>query len=308
MRILSLLFLLISAEALALPLREHIGEARPDNVPDYQIGSEWGKVRVTRDMLNSESPAFVRAVSATGRLPVGGTGFYLGKFNGAHVLATNHHVCPTKRSCDGDKVSFPVLKKKFKVTEFLITLPEIDLTLLTIKAKPEDEAELMKVAKNFSFDKDVARDMELLTAGFGIGGNPGEVLMVNQDSDCKVYSADKEYRLMADPDTMNPGSYRAWSFAHSCDISHGDSGSAMVERSTGDVIGIVWTGKLPKSTYVQSSSALIALLQNPTEAIWEELNYAVPAPKIRSVLKRNLQSRSLDMKAKSVITSLISDL
>lgn len=308
MRILSLLFLLISAEAFALPLREYIGEARHDNIKDYQIGSEWGKVRVTQNMLNIESPAFVRAVSATGRLPVGGTGFYLGKFNGAHVLATNHHVCPTKKSCDGDKVSFPVLKKKFKVIGFYITLPEIDLTLLKIKVKPEDEAYLLKVAKNFSFGKDVTRGMELLTAGFGVGGNPGEVLMVNQDSDCKVYSADKEYHLMADPDTMNPGTYRAWSFAHSCDISHGDSGSAMVERSTGDVVGIVWTGKLPKSKHVQSSEALIALLENPSEEIWEELAYAVPAPKVASVLKRNLQNRGLDVEAKSVISSIISDL
>jgi len=308
MRILPLLFILISAEAFALPLREYIGEARHDNIPDYRIGSEWGKVRVTADMLKKESPAFVRAVSATGRLPVGGTGFYLGKFNGSHVLATNHHVCPTKKSCDGDKVSFPVLKKKFKVIGFYITLPEIDLTLLKLKVKPEDEAELLKVARNFSFDKDVSRGMDLLTAGFGVGGNPGEVLMVNQDSDCKVYSDTAEYRLMADPDTMNPGRYKAWSFAHSCDISHGDSGSAMVERSTGDVVGIVWTGKLPKSTYVQSTEALIDLLQNPGEAIWEELNYAVPAPKVRSVLKRNLQSRALDEDTKSVINSLISDL
>jgi hypothetical protein len=308
MRILIILSLLISVEAFALPLREHVGEARHDNIRDYQIGSEWGKVRVTQAMLNTESPAFVRAVSATGRLPVGGTGFYLGKFNDSHVIATNHHVCPTKKSCDGHKINFPVLKKKFKVTGFYITLPEIDLTLLKIKVKPEEEADLLKVAKNFSFGIDVTKGMELLTAGFGIGGNPGEVLMVNQDSDCKVYSENGEYRLMADPDTMNPGTYKAWSFAHSCDISHGDSGSAMVERSTGDVVGIVWTGKLPKSSYVQSSSALIALLQNPTEEIWEELAYAVPAPKIRSVLKRNLLSRSLDAEAKTVINSIISDL
>ena len=82
----------------------------------------------------------------------------------------------------------------------------------------------------------------------------------------------------------------------------------MVERSTGDVVGIVWTGKLPKSKHVQSSEALIALFQNPTEEIWEELAYAVPAPKVAAVLKRNLMSRALDEESKSVINSVISDL
>ncbi len=307
MRILSLIIALYSVSAFALPRREVVYDSRVGDIKDYRIGDEWGKNRVTRDMLNTESAAFVRAVSATGKMPKGGTGFYLGKFNDEHVLATNHHVCPTRTYCSGDNVSFPVLKKKFKVSGFYITLPHIDLTLLKLKVKPEDEAVLLSVAKNFSFHKDVMNGMELLTAGFGVGGNPGEVLMVNQDSDCKVYSGNAEYRLMADPDIMNPGSYKAWSFAHSCDISHGDSGSAMVERSSGDVVGIVWTGKLPKSKMVQTSEALIELLNNPTEAIWEELAYAVPSPKILEALKRILGDRNLHPVTKETITSLIND-
>ncbi len=308
MRILSLIIALYSVNAFALPRREVIYDSRVGDTKDYRIGDEWGKIRVTKVMMDSETPAFVRAVSATAKLPKGGTGFYLGKFNNEHILATNHHVCPTRSYCDGDNVSFPVFKKKFKVVGFYITLPQIDLTLLKIKVKEQDEAELMAVAKNFSFQKDVTRGMELLTSGFGVGGNPGSVMMVNQDSDCKVYSGDGEYRLMADPDTMNPGSYKAWSFAHSCDISHGDSGSAMVERSTGDVVGIVWTGKLPKSKFVQSSAELIHLLNNPSEAIWEELAYAVPAPKIADSLRKILGDRNLHPVTKETISALINDL
>lgn len=308
MRILYFLMAIYSISAFALPRREVIYDTRVGDTKDYRIGDEWGKNRVTRVMMDSETPAFVRAVSATAKMPKGGTGFYLGKFNNEHVLATNHHVCPTRNYCDGDNVSFPVFKKKFKVTGFYITLPQIDLTLLKIKVNEKDESELMAVAKNFSFEKDVTRGMELLTSGFGVGGNPGSVMMVNQDSDCKVYSGDAEYRLMADPDTMNPGSYKAWSFAHSCDISHGDSGSAMVERNTGDVVGIVWTGKLPKSKFVQSSAELINLLNNPTEAIWEELAYAVPATKIAESLRRILGDRNLHPATKETISALINDL
>lgn len=307
MRILTLLLAFYSFSAMALPKREYISDARMGDVKDYRIGSEWGKNRVTTAMIKAETPAFVRAVSATAKMPKGGTAFYLGKFGDSHIIATNHHVCPTRKYCDGDYASFPVLKKRFKVNGFYITLPQIDLTLLKIKVKPNDEAALMAVGKNFSFSKDVTKGMDLLTAGFGIGGNPGEVLMVNQDGDCKVYSGDAEYRFMGDPDSMNPGTYKAWSFAHSCDISHGDSGSAMVERSTGDVVGIVWTGKLPKSKEVQSSEALIQLFENPTEAIWEELAYAVPAPKIAQVLKMVLGDKHLSPETRTAIEAILSD-
>ncbi len=307
MRILTLILAFYSLTAFALPKREYISDARMGDVKDYRIGSEWGKNRVTTAMIKGESPAFVRAVSATAKMPKGGTAFYLGKFGDAHIIATNHHVCPTRTYCSGDYASFPVLKKKFKVVGFYITLPQIDLTLLKIKVKEKEEAALMAVGKNFSFKKDVTKGMDLITAGFGIGGNPGEVLMVNQDSDCKVYSGDAEYRFMADPDNMNPGTYKAWSFAHSCDISHGDSGSAMVERSTGDVVGIVWTGKLPKSKEVQTSEALIHLLENPTEAIWEELAYAVPSPKIAEVLKMVLGDKHLAPETRTAIEAVLSD-
>jgi hypothetical protein len=42
-------------------------------------------------------------------------GFYLGKFAGAHVLATNHHVCPVASDCVGGKADFRILGKKLKV-------------------------------------------------------------------------------------------------------------------------------------------------------------------------------------------------
>jgi hypothetical protein len=114
--------------------------------------------------------------------------------------------------------------------------------------------------------------------------------MANQDSDCYVFSQDSEYRLMGDPDEFNPGPYRAWSFATSCDVSHGDSGSAMVDRETGKVVGIIWTGRIPKKREIQSSSYLSRLFQDHGEEIWSELSYSVPAEKMGVFLTALLQT------------------
>src|SRR5690606_2483014 len=92
------------------------------------------------------------------------------------------------------------------------------------------------------------------------------------------------FRFMADPDTINPGPYRAWSFAHGCDISHGDSGSAFFSRESGEMIGIVWTAATPKDPLIRTRDYLDSL--RPTdEAIWTKLGYTVPALKIGEFLK-----------------------
>ncbi|MCM2279818.1 MAG: serine protease [Oligoflexia bacterium] len=255
----------------------------PSGSNAYQLGDEWGKKPVSEADLRD--PVFARAAMATARVG-GGTGFYLGVFGGSHVVATNHHVCPSVRACVGSVVSFPLLKLRFKVTRSLGSWPQIDLSLLLIEVpKAEDAQTLGQVAANFDFDSPITAGQELLTVGFGSYDNPRSQLMGNQDHDCKVFSGENEFRLLADPDDYNPGPYRAWSFANGCDVSHGDSGSAIVDRKTGRPIGILWTGRIPKSSRVQSSAYLDQLLQAPTEEIWTELSYSVPAAKAREVLE-----------------------
>ncbi|MCM2322340.1 MAG: serine protease [Oligoflexia bacterium] len=249
----------------------------------YRLGDEWGKKPVTETDLRD--PIFARAARATARVG-GGTGFYLGFFGGYHVVATNHHVCPNVRSCVGSAAIFPLLKLRFRITRSLGTWPQIDLSLLLIEVpKVEDARALGEVAANFDFDSPITAGQELLTIGFGSYDNQFSELRANQDQDCKVFSAENEFRLMADPDEINPGPYRAWSFANGCDVSHGDSGSAVVDRRTGRPIGILWTGRIPKSSQVQSSAYLDRLLQSPTEETWTELSYSVPAVKAREVLE-----------------------
>ena len=253
---------------------------------DYRLGDEWGKKPVKVEDLAKASPAFRRAATATARVG-GGTSFYLGKFNGQHVMATNHHVMPESSNCTWSRVRFPLLNVVGACDKYLGTWDEIDLTLFTVRLEnPADEAKLAPAAANFQFREDIKQGERLMTIGFGVAGNPTGLLMANQDSDCYVFSKDAEYRLMADPDQFNPGTYRAWSFAIGCDVSHGDSGSAIVDRETGKVIGIIWTGRIPKSASAQSSRFLSEIFTSQSETIWQELSYAVPARKMAEVLTR----------------------
>jgi hypothetical protein len=303
-RFLFLSFILFSFKAHSTLLPDSF--VTSGRIKDYQIGDEWGKKPVTEKVLENASKEFHRAAMATAYLPVGGTGFYLGKFQGSHVLATNHHVCPVARDCVGEHAQFPLLGKSLLMTRLFVSLPDIDLALIEIKVQPKDEFLLSKIGRNFAFNKSILKGQELLTIGFGIGGNPRNLMMANQDSDCKVFSKNYEYRHLADPDEFNPADYRAWSFAHACDISHGDSGSAMVDRKTGDVLGIVWTGKIPKSPEVQASSNLIKIFNSPLGSeIWKELSYAVPAAKIKHILIEVAQDSQTTPETKHLLKALV---
>jgi hypothetical protein len=244
----------------------------------YRQGDEWGKKPVTPELL-SESEQLRDIAYSTGKVG-GGTGFFIGKFAERYVVATNHHVCPTIADCVGLEVLFPLLNIRAEITELVGSWTNIDLALLVIDLEREHFEKLNDYASTFAFDAQLTQEQELITVGFGIANNPNDEMMVNMDDDCKVFSASDEFKFMADPDALNPASYKSWSFANGCDISHGDSGSAMVDREQGDIVGIIWTGKIPKSKLVQSSANLEKILLENSPLIWEELSYAVPAFKI----------------------------
>ncbi|MBS1958324.1 MAG: trypsin-like peptidase domain-containing protein [Bdellovibrionales bacterium] len=276
------------------------------DISDYRVGDVWGKHHVFESDLPAKSRVYQRMAMATGYIQVGGTGFYLGQYNGANVVATNHHVCPTARDCVGQKIEFRLLHRVYKITKVYQSLANVDLALLEIDVPSADAPALKNIGKMFSVRKNTYRGEPLLTIGFGVGGNPQNYMMGTDDSDCKVFSGNGEYRHLADPDKYNPVGYRAWSFAHGCDISHGDSGSAMVDRNTGDIVGILWTGQIPKHKKYQKSANLDLLIKNPTSDVWTELNYAVTATKIGQYLYEQVQDNgALSGTVKSIYLKML---
>lgn len=252
----------------------------------YRIGDEWGKVPVTEDALARESAVFRRTAKATAEYALG-TAFYLGKFNGRHIMATNYHVQRSPR-CQGS-ARFRWLDRSFRCRTVYGSWKEIDLALFSIVVPAEDEATLAGLGKNFAYDAGIYPGQALLTIGFGKAGNFPEQgtlrahMMAGQDRDCKVFSGVDEFRFLADPD--NGVNYSAWSFASGCDVSSGDSGSAVVDRGTGELLGVIWNTKNPKPESIRSSAYLDRLLAERGPEIWSMLTYAVPAAKIREHIR-----------------------
>lgn len=273
------------------------------SISDYQIGDEWGKIQVTEEVMN-RSAAIRRAAMATVKVG-GGTGFILGEFQGDVVIATNHHVCESASSWSCSSFSVPLLDVRVRRKAFLGTWPNIDLTLMTVSVSGQDRQKMLDVAANFDFDAALTAGLPLITSGFGVAGNFNRSMMINFDSDCRVISQDGDFRLMADPDEKNPADYEAWSFANGCDVSHGDSGSAMVDATTGSPIGIIWTGRIPKTAAAQSSANILQWQEQKSEQVWRELSFAVPAAKIQEFLGDRLQDGSIPTEHRSIIQAII---
>ncbi len=296
-------------------LKAIAGQSQPsvdfslDDNETYQIGTEMGKIPVTPEILADASAAFQRAARATARTS-NATAFYVGFYNGYHVAASNHHVFPAKEDCLGQNLRFVYLDdRRFPCETFFGSWPEIDLSLFAIFVDSDEDAQaLASVAGNFAFGDDIKQAQDLLTIGFGTANNPGRrEMMANQDSDCKVFSEDGDYRLLADPDELNPGPYKAWSVAIGCDVSHGDSGSAIVDRQTSKVVGIIWTGKIPKNERVREPGYTDRILAENSPDIWTELSLAVPAPKIGEFLGDIAKKRDTPNETIKTIEALLAE-
>ncbi|MEN9825671.1 MAG: hypothetical protein RI953_1416 [Pseudomonadota bacterium] len=273
-------------------------------VRDYQIGDEWGKREVDITSLPSQDEVYRRSVNATAFFN-SATAFYLGKFAGEHVMATNHHVLDRDSDCSGRQIHFTVRKQKYRCKALIGSWPEIDLALFVLENPGTADDDLLPYAGNFDFNAPLAEDTRLLTAGFGIAGNPGRKMVVNENPDCRIVSSQGEYRLMADPDKYNPADYKAWSFATGCSVSHGDSGSSVVNRQTGGVVGIVWTGAIPKEERIQHSSYIKEIQSRRDEEIWSLLTYVVPAEKIATKLRQELSSGSIPRRFVPAISQML---
>ena len=259
------------------------------------MGDEWGKkVLVRRDLRNKNlkfAEELRRTAKATAKV-ANGTGFYLGQFNGFHLIATNYHVHIrlVNEPEEYKVIEFPFLALSFNIGRIFGAWLEIDLALFAINVESKwDRKELQSVAKNFSFDYPITRNQKLLTVGFGRAKNHYSEMVGTWDSDCKVFSRDNEFKTKYGLDE-NGKKVGTWAFAVGCDASDGDSGSSVVTRDTGDIIGILW-GVAPR--IAQSSQSLDNMIKENSPAIWKKLNYAVPAAKIKEFLLEKIKSGAI---------------
>jgi len=261
---------------------------------DYQIGEAWSKTALTDDILTSQSPIFQRAALATAKV-IGSdfvaTAFAIGEKNGEVLLATNHHVIESHESCETIKIRFDYLRVgTLRCARIVTTNTDLDLTIFSVSGVNDTtKAAILNVASSFSAGAP-KKGARLITFGYGAVSNPRHNLMFGSDEDCKIFSPDNETRFMADPDELNPGPYKTSMFATGCDVSHGDSGSAFVDLATGDVVGLLSTGKVPKDPRVRDTSYLKTIYDSSSDDVWKQLTYVVPATKIRELVGEFLPS------------------
>ena len=253
-------------------------------VSDYQVGDIWGKHPISQ--LDQLPPYADKIAQVTARVG-GGTGWFLGFFGGKAIMASNHHVCDGGRGCQrGSKVFFPLKNISLTVDAYYGSWTDTDIALFSVTVPSKYIDFFRENASPLQFQRELTLDLPIMTFGFGVASNPNRSLMGGFDEDCRVLS--EEIRFLADPDEFNPGPYKVFSFANGCDVSHGDSGSAMVDRTNGEVIGIIWTGRIPKNKNAQSSDYIRQAENGNAEFIWSEMSYGAPAVEIKKVFQKVL--------------------
>jgi hypothetical protein len=271
----------------------------------YQLGSAWSKREVTENDLASGSPALKKAMLSLGRVSGGATAFYIGKVNGHHLGVSNHHVYPG--GCRGEVLNFPFFKKTYTCTNLVATWIELDTTIFELDVPASDDKELEKAALKFAWHANIYPGQKLLTLGFGHHRNPQLKPVVDESEDCIVISGKNDFRRVLDPVQDPEPEYTVWSIADGCEASQGDSGSAVLDRATGEIVAVLWTTKEPKLERVQDTTFLRNLATTQGPEVWGELSYASPAPKLREFISAaiNNPGSELSEEARATLRALI---
>lgn len=276
-----------------------IGQAPSGNnsattvIPDeFQIGAQWSARPLNKKIVLEENNFVVaklasNTVMVTTAANIKGTGFYLGFHNGQHLVATNAHVLTNILGCNISSVTlyFSVFNMAYSCKQIISTWHDIDLTIMALETNSVSDAFLNQLNPlNFAFNKDITRDKLLLTAGFGVYKNPRGELTLKADEDCRVLSETNSFNRLKNPNQRIIK--KVPSFALGCDISSGDSGSPVIDRVTGDVLGIVWSTHTPKPYKIRTHSYMQELRAQANPDVWKDLAYAVPSSEIRARLLR----------------------
>lgn len=256
---------------------------------DFQIGETWDARPLSLETLHDENNFIVsRMASNIAQIttPIAkGTAFYLGRHNGSHLMATNAHVLKNILSCRVSPVifRFTIFGVTMKCDSIITIRRDIDFALLSVETNDVSQSFLEELNPlKFAFDRDVNRNVPVYTAGYGEFLNPEGKMTLKDDRDCRIYSKTNDFRKLLDPEKIE--SKKIPSMAVGCDISPGDSGSPIVNRVSGEVMGIIWSTQTPKPITMRSRLFLDNLQNDPEPEIWEHMAYGIPA----SVIKREL--------------------
>lgn len=275
----------------------------------YQMGSQWDRRAVNKSWFEGRDQYVQQLVQSIVKIG-SSSGIFLGFYEGRAVLATNAHVITNEENCKLSRIEFAYLGLRVRCTQVIGAWPSIELSLIIVDFfKISDREKVKNFGKNFAFSSPIENGQPLTVMGFGRADNKKRNLTFADDGDCKIFSGTGQFRFMLDPDETLVTDRRVWSFAHGCDISHGDSGAPLVNRYNGEILGIVWSGKTPKAKKFQDSSYLNEIFESKSSEIWSELGYAVPSSIIYKFLVEYLSKspQSLSPDSQKILSSILEE-
>lgn len=260
-----------------------------------QVGEEWSRVHFDGRLTTTE--ALNKAIIATARIDIApltgssasqrGTSFYIGKFGEYHLMLTNYHVMSTREQCAKAAAIFQYSGKRYKCRKIIKSFPEMEATFFAIHVPDKNDAELSGKELRFDFLNEYKPGHKIVVAGHGTHNNSSNRLTYENSSTCIVATTTYQSVQLSIKSKNDNKVYSAFSFAHACEISHGDSGAALVSESTQKVIGLNWATSTAKHPDLLRSSTLFDWIESNDFRIWNSLSYGVSTTNISSAIYKS---------------------
>ncbi|MCO4755085.1 MAG: trypsin-like peptidase domain-containing protein [Bacteriovoracaceae bacterium] len=220
-----------------------------------------------------------------------GTGFYIGKQNGKHLFVTNAHVM-NKNECAGASISF--LNHNFRRSKGLCkevifshyTKENSDITVFSVD---DYYADMMRGSGlTIDWDFTPVAGMMLAFAGFGLKQAPrgrasnverglrNFTMLTSFDADCVVATESTMLYHLSSVSTKHV-------FGTGCDAASGDSGSAVIDRASGEVVGLLF-GSTNNYSWMPSSN-FWNLVGTDSPQLWSYGSFAISLTKLKEVFK-----------------------
>lgn len=246
----------------------------PPHLPS-QIGLEWNRTRYSKDALATYDAAARKALRAAVRIETSsghGSGAFLGLAEGTGiVLSSSHNFFQSK---DVYSIRFEVQRLTFGKARIIADFPKYDVVVIAFPVKPEDRPLIADDGLALGFV--VRKDVPLTVAGFGV-----HQFSFGEDADCRTFSGPMQTAFVIEGSHYARGSL----VAIGCDLAPGDSGGPVLERSTGELLGLITTIAEPSKKTRLPSDRLREKYQNAgEETLVTELNTMNSIEAIRPLL------------------------
>ncbi len=226
----------------------------------YIGGDEWTKPRITKSIFENQNSIVTDLILRTAKIVHNrthkvGTAFLFKETSESYIFLTNYHVLKGSRECRNARIL--LVDENFKrhtlkchkiIKEGKIS-DGTDYTYFSIKKESKSDF-LMKLGSlPLAKEKPIAGD-RLVTVGFG-----------NSKATTRKYDASLGYDddclyLLGNKNILLKGELVKDVFFTGCDVISGDSGSAIVNRDTGELVGLLFGAAEQKRSNPLSTSEI----------------------------------------------------